>query len=87
MDTGEGDDNIVDDWMYIDTSGRMMSGVDCKEEYREYRKQHSFYNDKLGGRLMFNTHDLDFSSDPFNHWVMDNFLDIKDAKGVKSSVY
>ena len=29
---------------------------------------------------MFNTHDLDFSSDPFNHWVMDNFLDIKDAK-------
>ena len=29
---------------------------------------------------MFNTHDLEFSSDPFNHWVMDNFLDIKDAK-------
>ena len=28
---------------------------------------------------MFNTHDLEFSSDPFNHWVMDNFLDIKDA--------
>jgi hypothetical protein len=41
-----GDDNIVDDWMYIDTHGIMMSGVDCKEEYREYRKQHSFYDDK-----------------------------------------
>ena len=41
-----GDDNIVDDWMYIDTSGIMMSGVDCKEEYREYRKKHSFYDDK-----------------------------------------
>ena len=41
-----GDDNIVDDWMYLDTSGRMMSGVDCKEEYREYRKKHSFYDDK-----------------------------------------
>ena len=41
-----GDDNIVDDWMYIDTSGIMMSGVDCKEEYKEYRKQHEFYNDK-----------------------------------------
>jgi len=41
-----GDDNIVDDWMYIDTAGIMMSGVDCKEEYREYRKKHSFYDDK-----------------------------------------
>ena len=41
-----GDDNIVDDWMYIDTSGIMMSGTDCKEEYREYRKRHEFYNDK-----------------------------------------
>ena len=41
-----GDDNIVDDWMYIDTSGIIMSGVDCKEEYKEYRKQHEFYNDK-----------------------------------------
>ena len=29
---------------------------------------------------MFNTHDLEFSNDPFNHWIMDNFLDIKDAK-------
>ena len=38
--------NIVDDWMYIDTSGIMMSGVDCKEEYREYRKLYEFYNDK-----------------------------------------
>tara|TARA_B100001094_G_scaffold333404_1_gene411545 strand:- start:3880 stop:4923 length:1044 start_codon:yes stop_codon:yes gene_type:complete len=41
-----GDDNIVDDWKYIDNSGRMMNGVDCKEEYKEYRKQHEFYNDK-----------------------------------------
>ena len=41
-----GDDNIVDDWMYIDTSGIMMSGTDCKEEYREYRKRHEFYDDK-----------------------------------------
>tara|TARA_B100000686_G_C16699207_1_gene922350 strand:- start:452 stop:1495 length:1044 start_codon:yes stop_codon:yes gene_type:complete len=41
-----GDDNIVDDWMYIDTSGIMMNGVDCKEEYKEYRKKHSFYDDK-----------------------------------------
>jgi hypothetical protein len=41
-----GDDNIVDDWLYIDQKGAMMSGVDCKEEYREYRKQHSFYSDK-----------------------------------------
>ena len=41
-----GDDNIVDDWMYIDTSGIMMSGTDCKEEYGEYRKRHEFYNDK-----------------------------------------
>ena len=41
-----GDDNIVDDWMYIDTSGIMMSGADCKAEYREYRKRHEFYNDK-----------------------------------------
>ena len=41
-----GDDNIVDDWMYIDTSGIMMSGNDCKEEYREYRKRHEFYDDK-----------------------------------------
>lgn len=41
-----GDDNIVDDWTYIDTHGKIMSGVDCKEEYKEYRKRHSFYNDK-----------------------------------------
>ena len=41
-----GDDNIVDDWMYIDRSGIMMSGTDCKEEYREYRKRHEFYDDK-----------------------------------------
>ena len=41
-----GDDNIVDDWMYIDTAGKLMSGVDCKEEYRGYRKKHSFYDDK-----------------------------------------
>ena len=41
-----GDDNIVDDWMYIDTSGIMMSGTDCKEEYKEYRKRHEFYDDK-----------------------------------------
>ena len=41
-----GDDNIVDDWMYIDTAGKLMSGVDCKEEYREYRKGHTFYDDK-----------------------------------------
>ena len=41
-----GDDNIVDDWLYIDTTGAIMNGVDCKEEYREYRKQHAFYNDK-----------------------------------------
>ena len=44
-----GDDNIVDEWMYIDTSGIMMNGVDCKEEYREYRKKHSFYDDKPDG--------------------------------------
>ena len=41
-----GDDNIVDEWLYIDTSGVIMNGVDCKEEYREYRKKHSFYDDK-----------------------------------------
>ena len=40
------DDNIVDDWMYIDMKGAMMSGVDCKDEYREYRKIHAFYFDK-----------------------------------------
>ena len=42
-----GDDNIVDDWMYLDPKDhKLMSGVDCKEEYREYRKKHSFYDDK-----------------------------------------
>ena len=41
-----GDDNIVDDWLYIDQKGAIMNGVDCKEEYKEYRKQHAFYDDK-----------------------------------------
>jgi hypothetical protein len=41
-----GDDNIVDDWDYIDMKGAMMSGVDCKEEYRNYRKKHAFYFNK-----------------------------------------
>jgi hypothetical protein len=41
-----GDDNIVDDWTYIDRNGKLMSGIDCKEEYKEYRKQHSFYDNK-----------------------------------------
>ena len=42
-----GDDNIVEDWMYLDPKdGQLMSGVDCKEEYKEYRKKHSFYDDK-----------------------------------------
>ena len=41
-----GDDNIVDDWLYIDQKGVIMNGVDCKEEYKEYRKQHCFYDDK-----------------------------------------
>ena len=41
-----GDDNIVDDWMYIDIKGAIMSGMDCKDEYREYRKRHAFYADK-----------------------------------------
>jgi hypothetical protein len=41
-----GDDNIVDDWTYIDKDGKIMNGVDCKEEYKEYRKKHSFYDDK-----------------------------------------
>jgi len=26
--------------------GAMMSGVDCKEEYRKYRKKHAFYFNK-----------------------------------------
>ena len=41
-----GDDNIVEDWTYIDRDGRLLSGNDCKEEYKEYRKKHSFYDDK-----------------------------------------
>jgi hypothetical protein len=41
-----GDDNIVDDWTYLDKNGKIMSGSDCKEEYREYRKIHSFYDNK-----------------------------------------
>ena len=36
----------MDDWLYIDQKGVIMNGVDCKEEYKEYRKQHSFYDDK-----------------------------------------
>lgn len=41
-----GDDNIVDDWTYLDRDGKIMSGRDCKEEYKEYRKNNSFYDDK-----------------------------------------
>ena len=41
-----GDDNIIDDWLYIDRSGVMMNGVDCKEEYKEYRKRYDFYKDQ-----------------------------------------
>jgi hypothetical protein len=32
--------------MYIDTKGAIMSGSDCKLEYKEYRLQHTFYDDK-----------------------------------------
>ena len=35
-----GVDSIVDEWLYIDTNGVIMSGVDCKEDFHEYRKNH-----------------------------------------------
>ena len=29
---------------------------------------------------MFNTHNMKFDSTPFDHWVIDNFLDSVDAE-------
>ena len=29
---------------------------------------------------MFNTHNMKFDSNPFDHWVIDNFLDSVDAE-------
>ena len=30
--------------------------------------------------MMFNTDNITYSNDPFDHWVLDNFLDVNDAK-------
>ena len=38
-----GDDNIVDEWDYIDMQGNRMSGVECRKEYEEYKANNNFY--------------------------------------------
>ena len=38
-----GDDNIVDEWNYVDMQGNCMSGVDCRKEYEEYKANNNFY--------------------------------------------
>ena len=30
--------------------------------------------------MMFNTDNITYSNDPFDHWILDNFLDIDDAR-------
>jgi hypothetical protein len=39
-----GDDNIVDEWLYLDMKGNTMIGSDCRAEYNKYRSQNSFYS-------------------------------------------
>ena len=39
-----GDDNIVDQWLYLDMKGNPMIGSDCRIEYDKYRSQNSFYS-------------------------------------------
>jgi len=38
-----GDDNIVDEWLYVDMNGNSMMGVDCRNEYNDYRSKNPFY--------------------------------------------
>ena len=30
--------------------------------------------------MMFNTDNITYSNDPFDHWILDNFLDVNDAR-------
>ena len=41
-----GDDNIMDEWFYLDRNNNLLSGAECKKEYEIYKKQNIFYKDK-----------------------------------------
>ena len=34
--------------------------------------------------MMFNTDNITYSNDPFDHWILDDFLDVNDAKKLSS---
>jgi hypothetical protein len=35
---------IVDDWLWIDRSGKVSDGVQCKEQFEQYKKTNSLYS-------------------------------------------
>lgn len=41
-----GDDMIVQEWDYIDTQGKLFSGLECQKEYDLYKERNPYYTDK-----------------------------------------